>query len=293
MASSAAGSSGPSSSSSAQASISSSGELPADLAQPNSSTAQDPSQPSSTAPQGKDAQAFKVPWGVGKIIQVMVLWLLAYIIIGQVAVPMGLSLLGIDRDELSIRGHALLHLALDVSQLAGTLLILWGCLKDYHPARRGLFPVKLRGTWPLAVIASTLVFPAVDWVAQQSMSWFPTEVDGQWACQMETSLSEGDWITQLAYFSVVSVCAPIWEELIFRGFLLVSLTRYMSSNMAILVSSLLFAMCHFRLQTFFPLLILGIVFSYLLLRFRNLLPPIILHSAWNVFVLVNLLYRPM
>ncbi len=25
-----------------------------------------------------------VPWGVGKIIQVMVLWLLAYIIIGQV-----------------------------------------------------------------------------------------------------------------------------------------------------------------------------------------------------------------
>lgn len=36
----------------------------------------------------------------------MVLWLLAYIIIGQVAVPMGLSALGIDRDELTVRGHA-------------------------------------------------------------------------------------------------------------------------------------------------------------------------------------------
>lgn len=160
----------------------------------------------------------------------MVLWMLAYIIIGQVAVPIGLSLLGLDRDELSARGHALLHLGecgaklpvsllpgcrrlpqtalrhtlpsqglciaptlassaaslsciraarsvmrhastlklplacpdlltpsltcphplksrsplpgLDLSQLGVTLGILWGCLKQYRPRKRGFFPIK-------------------------------------------------------------------------------------------------------------------------------------------------------
>lgn len=74
----------------------------------------------------------------------MVLWLLAYIIIGQVAVPMVLSLLGLDRDELSIRGHAILHLCLDLSQLGVTLFILWQCLKKYDPRKRGFFPVRCR-----------------------------------------------------------------------------------------------------------------------------------------------------
>ena len=39
----------------------------------------------------------------------------------------------------------------------------------------------------------------------------PMEADG-WGGQMEASLSVGDWITNVAYFSVVSICAPIWEE---------------------------------------------------------------------------------
>ena len=45
-------------------------------------------------------------------------------------------------------------------------------------------------------------------------------------------------------------------------------------------------------QTFLPLLLLGIVFSSIFLATRNLLPPMILHSAWNIFVLYNLLFRP-
>ena len=155
-----------------------------------------------------------------------------------------------------------------------------------------------------------------------------------WPPQMEHSLSLGDWITNGAYFCVVSMCAPVWEEVgrgdgegsqwnwsencrercywcawpkwivilclsilprhaqaIFRGFLLSSLARFMPVGAAVVVSSLLFAMCHFRLQTFLPLLLLGMVFSGIFLYTRNLLPPIMLHSAWNIFVLFNLLFR--
>lgn len=239
----------------------------------------------------KDENVPKVPWGVGKISQVMLLWLIAYVIVGQVVVPIAVSLLGLDRDTLSIRSHAILHLGLDVSQLAITLLILWRCLGAFKPRQLGLFPIKWRGYWPLIVLGFCAVFPAVAWMAQECMTWFPLEGD-QWASQMEHNLSLGDWITNVSYFCLVSICAPIWEEALFRGFLLASLARYMPVRAAVVASSLLFAMCHFRLQTFLPLLVLGIIFSLIFLITRNLLPPIILHSLWNIYVLINLFLKP-
>lgn len=228
-----------------------------------------------------------VPWGLGKVGQVMALWLLAYILVGQVLFPIALSLLGLDRDYLTLRGHALLHLCLDLSQLGATLLILWKCLRSFKPRSLGLFPLIWKGSWPLVVLDSALLFPLVDVVAHSSLTWFPTDPDQ--SSQMELSLTTGDWITNSAYFVVVSICAPIWEELIFRGFLLSSLSRFMPTGWSIIASSLLFAMCHFRLQTFFPLLLLGVIFSSVFVVTRNLLPPIVLHSLWNLFVLSNLL----
>ncbi|KAG2489064.1 hypothetical protein HYH03_012500 [Edaphochlamys debaryana] len=224
----------------------------------------------------------------------MALWLLAYIIIGQVAVPLVLSLIGVDRPELTVRSHAMLHLCLDISQLVVTLSILWSCLRSYRPRALGLFPIRLRGWWKwvAAVLVCCISFPAVDWLAHQSMAWFPDEYDATWANQLEHSLSIGDWVTNAAYFSVVSLCAPIWEEAIFRGFLLTSLARYMPTPVAVIVSSVVFAMCHFRKQTFLPLLVLGVVFSGVFIRTNNLIPPILLHSFWNVYVLLSLVLRP-
>ncbi|GLC35872.1 hypothetical protein PLESTB_000514600 [Pleodorina starrii] len=234
----------------------------------------------------------KVPWGFGKIFQVMMLWLLAYIIIGHVVVPLILGCLGVDRLELTVRSHAVLHLCLDLSQLVVTLSILWSCLRQFRPRSLGLFPVRLRGLWPLAVVLCCATFPAVDWLAHQSMGWFPYEPDANWASNLEHSLSIGDWVTNVAYFAVVSLCAPIWEEAIFRGFLLTSLARYMPTPAAVAVSSVVFALCHFRMQTFLPLLVLGVVFSAVFIRTNNLIPPILLHSAWNMYVLVTLVLRP-
>ena len=228
------------------------------------------------------------PWGLGKVAQVMSLWLLAYILIGQALFPMALSLLGLDRDYLTLRGHAVLHLCLDLSQLGATILILWKCLSPFKPRSLGLFPIRFKGSWPLIVLVSTLLFPLIDSLAQKSLSWFPTDSD-HLSSQIELSLSTGDWIANSAYLTVVSVCAPIWEEAIFRGFLLSSLSRFMPTRWSIVTSSVLFAMCHFRLQTFLPLLVLGILFSSVFVLTRNLLPPILLHSLWNLFVLGNLI----
>lgn len=91
-------------------------------------------------------------------------------------------------------------------------------------------------------------------------------------------------VTNVLYFMVVSVCAPIWEEAIFRGFLLPSLAKWMPISGAVLASSLIFAAAHFSLQRFAPLLLLGIIMGTLFVRSRNLLTSVALHSLWNMWV---------
>lgn len=48
------------------------------------------------------------------------------------------------------------------------------------------------------------------------------------------------------YFVIVGVCAPVWEEAIFRGFLLPSLGRWMPVPGAIAASAFIFALAHLQ-----------------------------------------------
>ena len=84
------------------------------------------------------------------------------------------------------------------------------------------------------------------------------------------------------------VAAPLFEEMIFRGFLLPSLTRYLPVWGAIVSSSLLFAIAHLSLSEVLPLATLGIVLGVVYTRSRNLLAPMLLHSLWNSGTLLSL-----
>ncbi|KAF8055665.1 hypothetical protein HT031_006687 [Scenedesmus sp. PABB004] len=238
-----------------------------------------------------------VPWGLGKVVQVMGLWLLAYVAMGQLLVPALLALLDIDQAAMSARGAALLNLGLDVGQVLVTLTILVACLARYRPGERGLFPVAWQGgAWLGAVAAGAACFPVVDWLAHSSVVVLSGADGGGggadvWTAQIESGLYDRDWLTCGAYVVVVSLCAPLWEEAIFRGFLLASLTRALPPPGAALCSALVFALCHFRAETFAPLLLLGLVFGGLYVRTNNLLPPMLLHSLWNMYVLGTLVLR--
>lgn len=109
--------------------------------------------------------------------------------------------------------------------------------------------------------------------------------------QSEYQVSIAMQVSNAIYFVVVTVCAPVWEEAIFRGFLLPSLTRYMPLTAAIAVSALSFAGAHFSLQRFLPLVLLGVIFGTLLVRTRNLLPCVLLHSLWNAYIFWQLTCR--
>lgn len=78
-----------------------------------------------------------------------------------------------------------MHLCLDLAQLGVTVGILQTSLRSFRPVSLGLFPIRWRGRWPLLVLACCSLFPLVDWLAQQSVVWFPSEAD-QWSSQVRS-----------------------------------------------------------------------------------------------------------
>ena len=221
----------------------------------------------------------------------MALWLLAFWSLGYLAVPGVLELLGVARDELSGRGQAVVHLALDAGELGVTAGVLWRCLRAYRPRRLGWFAASLRpvSAWmgPLALTAAA--FPLVDIVSARSQAWFPVDGDPWGASVLETAIASGDPITAGLYFVVVSMCAPLWEEAMFRGFLLPSLAAAMPRPAAVATSALAFALAHFSAPRFLPLLLLGLLFGSLYARTRSLGAAVLAHSLWNVYIFCHLL----
>ena len=102
--------------------------------------------------------------------QISVLWLLAFWILGYWILPCLLDLAGYERDDLSRRGQALLHLILDVGQLGFTIAILWKRLKAYRPRSLGWFETRLLPIqqWLGPVIVAAASFPLLNIVAQQA-----------------------------------------------------------------------------------------------------------------------------
>ena len=105
---------------------------------------------------------------------------------------------------------------------------------------------------------------------------------------LQTVLQESDTVALLLFFLTAAVAAPLFEEVLFRGFLLPSLTRYMPVWGAILLSSFIFAAAHLSLSEVLPLTLLGAILAWVYTRSRNLLSPMLLHSLWNSATLVGL-----
>lgn len=76
------------------------------------------------------------------------------------------------------------------------------------------------------------------------------------------------------------------EEVLCRGYLMVSLSRRCSVTLSVIVSSLFFAMLHgmnqgVTLLAYINLFLFGVVLALLFLRFENIWIVGALHSAWN------------
>ncbi len=87
-------------------------------------------------------------------------------------------------------------------------------------------------------------------------------------------------------FFLAVILGPIFEEIIFRGYLFKILKIRLNNFYAIILNSIIFGIIHFELSAIIPAVILGISLSLIRLKTNNLIPSTIIHSLHNLFALI-------
>lgn len=248
-----------------------------------------------TSPDGVSPEnlAWQVPWNWETIAWVLIV---GFFFAGQIAIPgilgLGSRVLSQTGITLSItagggRAKAFYTLAYYLLMAGTGLFILYRAVKPFSPLPEGWFRLTGKRNWLLwglggYFVALPLMF-AVSLVNQQF--W-----QGQGGSNplLKIVLEEGDPVALLIFFLTAAVAAPIFEETLFRGFLLPSLTRYFPVWGAIGLSALIFALAHLSLSEVLPLTTLGIVLGIIYTRSRGLLASMLLHSLWNSITMIGL-----
>lgn len=151
----------------------------------------------------------------------------------------------------------------------------------------------------LAVVVMVTSLPAMEWLIDlnnsihfpESLSWLEDTLRG-----MEDSASSGiesisggtsvgDLIISIL---IIGILTGIAEEMFFRGALqnlFMSMPR-VNKHLAIWIAAFIFSFMHFQFFGFFPRLLLGAYFGYLIWWSGSLWVPIIAHAFNNTMVVV-------
>ena len=93
----------------------------------------------------------------------------------------------------------------------------------------------------------------------------------------------------LVLVTAYSVFAPLFEEILFRGFLYRNMRDRVGPMVALIGSSLLFAVAHLDAQNMIPLFGIGLSLGILYEKTGSLLVPICVHGLWNGFTVIKVL----
>lgn len=80
------------------------------------------------------------------------------------------------------------------------------------------------------------------------------------------------------------IIGPIFEEVLFRYSFMENLRKFNKEKTSIVISSVVFALCHTGITTIIYAFIIGLINSYLYVKKKNILIPIIIHISGNIFV---------
>lgn len=97
------------------------------------------------------------------------------------------------------------------------------------------------------------------------------------------------WVPTLVMFLTVAGLVPLYEELLFRGFLLPVLARRWRPGWALVVTALLFGAIHLQPAGLPTLAALGLAMGLAMRHTGSLLTPLLVHATWNgaIFLLMR------
>jgi uncharacterized protein len=229
-------------------------------------------------------QSWEVPWTWETILQVL---MVGFFFSGQIALPLLIKTFGVNFAAFGGRGSAVSTLIYYVLMASSALTVLYLSIKRYLPLPEGWFRPTGKRNWlawgvggyfvalPLMLLVS--VINQQIWQGQGGSNPL-----------LQIVLEEGDPVALGMFFFTAAVAAPVFEEILFRGFLLPSLTRYFPVSGAIALSSLIFATAHLSLSEILPLTVLGAILGFVYTRSRGLLSSMLLHSLWNSVTMIGL-----
>ena len=105
---------------------------------------------------------------------------------------------------------------------------------------------------------------------------------------LEIVLNNNNYFSFILLFVTTTIIAPLFEETIFRGVLLPTLSRDFGIIVGIIVSAFIFALAHLSLGEMPPLFVLGIGLGITRIASGSLLSSVIMHSLWNGLTFLNL-----
>ncbi|MDA9746301.1 CPBP family intramembrane metalloprotease [Prochlorococcus sp. AH-736-K20] len=105
---------------------------------------------------------------------------------------------------------------------------------------------------------------------------------------LEIVLNNNNYFSFFLLFVTTTLLAPLFEEIIFRGILLPTLSREFGVISSIIVSAFIFALAHLSLGEMPPLFVLGIGLGITRIASGSLFSSIIMHSLWNGLTFFNL-----
>ncbi len=235
---------------------------------------------------------FIVPWTLLDVAEAIAVLLFAMVLGGVIAPTAVGRALG-DRASSDLRP---LLLALQYLLVAGiTIAVVYHRVRQRssHPLRT--LGLRARGMWRLigVGIAGYSVFLTVMVaVAAAIGAIFGGGI--RLAQTTEEVLGSARSPGEIAvYFVLVSVLAPIAEEIIFRGYVYAGLRRFLPARSAIILGAVLFAGVHLNSDAFLIIALIGALLCLLYERTRSLLPGMIAHGLHNGLVLAVMLLQSM
>ena len=181
--------------------------------------------------------------------------------------------------------------------LFASLPMLWLVFRYLLPNRNlsplGLDAASLCRKSLLPIAAAAL---AIDLLGTTALAWgaWGLGFEGHWAEGLDETLIWGSGRELLETCIDYLIWTPLFEELMFRGLVYLTLRHWLTSRRAAFASAVFFSAIHFySVPGFLVTLWSGFVWAFAFERARSLLPCITAHAAYNLFFVLGivLVYR--
>ncbi|KAI4314163.1 hypothetical protein L6164_027098 [Bauhinia variegata] len=206
--------------------------------------------------------------------------------------------LGIRFEDLSLDEKAEIFFVDQSITTVAVLGVLYGIVNTYQPLPEDFFkfdlrePFNLQKGWLLWAgigLLGAIITIALTGTALSFFNGAPPKRETDALVRL-LPLIGSSTVSTACLLGITGVLAPLLEETVFRGFFMASLTKWVPTPVAVIMSAAVFAIAHLTPGEFPQLFVLGTALGFSYAQTRNLLTPITVHAFWNSGVILLLTF---